>query len=66
MKVDFSEKANVEALRSNLKTSSDLKAFDTFLLDVKIFDFDNEDHVAKAKKCCQNCCQTVTIHTEIH
>lgn len=61
MKIDCSDKAQIAEARSRVTETADLKKFDAFLADVKVFDFDNEDHVAKARACCTNCCSNVVI-----
>lgn len=65
MKIDFSDKANIEDLRLKLGNTSDLEKFDAFLSKVDVFDFNNDQHVAEARKSCVSCCNRTPMDITI-
>lgn len=56
MKIDFSDKANADDIRSLLSKSGEIQKFDAFLASVPVFDFNNDEHVQMAKGSCAHCC----------
>lgn len=60
MKIDFSNQKNIDELRQAVKDEQDLAKFDSFLAEVKLFDFDNDEHVLKAQRSCALCCTPIT------
>lgn len=66
MKVSFKDPQNqkqIASVRSQIKSSDDLRKFDDFLAKNDSFDFNDSTQVAAAKGCCagENCCKNITV-----
>lgn len=68
MKIDFNKNnRQLDSVRSQIKKSEDLEKFDSFISKYDVFDTDNQEHMAEARKCCsgENCCSIVIQVPEI-
>lgn len=64
MKIDFnnsSNKSEINSVRSQIKSSSDLKKFDDFLTKHNSFDTTNRDHLETLRLSGPQCCPDIDI-----